>query len=150
MITLLTTIRSIPINNNRCFLSKACYGHEWNLCSGKVVTLVSHFITQFFLPHTFFGAYWLHSKLGISCRYQLVQGLFLSRNSRPVQIFRHTLSPGTCLKSIGQVRRDYWQVPLGQELETPPPTNKNLNVKIVFQSSLQNMYRPKKWIPHEM
>ena len=27
------------------------------------------------------------------------------RTSRPAQIFRHTLSPGTCLKSSGQVRR---------------------------------------------
>ncbi len=34
------------------------------------------------------------------------------RNLRPVQIFRHAVSPETCLKPNGQVRRDNQQVPL--------------------------------------
>ncbi len=38
---------------------------------------------------------------------------------RPVQIFRHTLSPGTCLKSSGLVRTNSPQV----RLLSPPPKN---------------------------
>ncbi len=43
---------------------------------------------------------------------------------RPVQILQHTVSPRTCLKYIGQVRRGNHQVPLSMRIYmSPPPLN---------------------------
>ena len=55
---------------------------------------------------------------------------------RPVQVFRHTLGPGTSLNSSGQVRTYSRQVPL---LPPPPQEKRNKQKKknLIFNATFQ-------------